>query len=98
MWLLLAATAVAAYTVGRLRLGHRASDWAAWNRVTEACSKRRYRWPSNAIALVEVVHQLVMHPAESRRNIRAFRNRQTAPVPAFDSQWASKRQDDRDAR
>ncbi|MFJ8855267.1 hypothetical protein [Streptomyces sp. NPDC102437] len=81
------------YATGRLRLGHRASDWAAWNRcVDKRWAQRRYRWPSSAVMAVELVWQLGAHPIESRRNWRAWHDDpRRVPAPTRDPDWSKNR-------
>ncbi len=91
-WLLIAAALAVGYTLGRARLGHRASDWAAETHESAAeWALYRYRWPSLAVMAVEIAWLVAAHPVQSWRNWQSWtRAEEPVAAPVYDPEWAAK--------
>jgi len=76
-WFLYAALLAGGYTLGRARLGHRASQWAAWQHVGTRPTGIRYAamW---TVLSVENIGWLIAHPV---RGWHAWRHRNDPPPP-----------------
>jgi len=91
-WLLYAALLAGGYALGRARLGHRVSDWAAWQSV----GKRPTGWRYAATWLVlsaENLGWLIAHPVKGW-HVWQHRNDPPpprSPAPKFDPDWVAKR-------
>jgi hypothetical protein len=64
-WLLYAAILAAGYALGRARLGHRASDWANWQRHDRTMRRHSIRWWARWTVLsAENIGWLIAHPVQ----------------------------------
>lgn len=67
----------AGYALGRAQLGHRASQWAAWESVGRRPTGTRY-WAMWTVLSVENIAWLLTHP---RRGWHAWQHRNDPPPP-----------------
>ena len=78
-WLLYAAVLAAGFTLGRARLGHRASQWAAWQSVGKPPARHSARWWAVwAVLSAENIGWLLAHPVQGWG---AWRQRNDPPPP-----------------
>ncbi|MFE6225450.1 hypothetical protein [Streptomyces sp. NPDC057854] len=70
----------AGYLTGRIRPGHRASDWAHWLTYRQnPVTRREWRWwAAQAVFAVEIAALLATHP---RRTLHNWRHRNDPPPP-----------------
>jgi hypothetical protein len=92
IWLLAVAGLVAGFALGRARLGHRASQWAAWQSVGTRPTGWRYVATFTVLS-AENLGWLIAHPAQGRH---AWQHRNDpppprSPAPRYDPDWADKR-------
>jgi hypothetical protein len=70
---------VAGYALGRAQLGHRASEWAAWQSVGARPARHSARWWAMFTVLsAENIGWLIAHPAQGAR---AWKHRNDPPPP-----------------
>ncbi|MFD1308996.1 hypothetical protein [Streptomyces kaempferi] len=76
-WILYAAILAAGYALGRARLGHRASDWANWQRYGSRPTGLRYAamW---TVLSAENIGWLIAHPVQG---VHAWKHRNDPPPP-----------------
>ncbi|MGW4493809.1 hypothetical protein [Streptomyces sp. NPDC004376] len=77
IWLALTAALMGGYILGRARLGHRASDWANWQRLSARPTGLRYAavW---TVLSAENIGWLLAHPV---RGWHAWQHRHDPPPP-----------------
>lgn len=97
-WLLIAAALAMGYAIGRARLGHRASQWAAWQIVGTTRPTGPIWWLGYTVRSVEELGWLLTHPVQGWH---AWRHRNDPPPPRspalkFDPEWAAKRHANRE--
>lgn len=89
---LFVAALVVGYLLGRVRLGHRLSDWAAWQSVGTRPTGWRYAVMFTVLS-AENLGWLIIHPV---KGVHAWRHRNDPPPPRspalrYDPDWAAKR-------
>lgn len=76
IWLLIAAALAVGYLLGRARLGHRASDWANWQRYRRPTGLRvAAMW---TVLSAENIGLLLTHPVQGWH---AWQHRNDPPPP-----------------
>lgn len=77
IWLLIAAVLAVGYALGRARLGHRASDWANWQRYGRRPTGLRFAamW---TLLSAENIGWLIAHPV---KGWHAWKHRNDPPPP-----------------
>lgn len=79
IWLAVIAALAVGYTLGRARLGHRASQWAAWQSVGTRPARHSTRWWGVWLVLsAENIGWLLAHPAQGWH---AWQHRNDPPPP-----------------
>jgi uncharacterized membrane-anchored protein len=92
--LLIVVALAVGFALGRARLGHRASQWAAWQSVGTLPARRTIRfWAMFTVLSAENIGWLIAHPVKAWR---AWQQRNDPPPPRspalkFDPDWAAKR-------
>lgn len=91
-WLYAAALLAVGFALGRARIGHRASQWAAWQSVGERPTGPRW-WLGYTVRSVENIGWLLAHPVQGWH---AWKHRNDpppprSPAPKIDPDWAAKR-------
>lgn len=77
--LLYAALLAVGYALGRARLGHRASQWAAWQNVGKRPARHSARWWAVWLVLsAENIGWLIAHPVQGWH---AWQHRNDPPPP-----------------
>ena len=74
-WFLYAALLAVGYALGRARLGHRASQWAAWQLVGKRPTGPRW-WLGYTVRSAENIGWLLAHPVQG---VHAFKHRNDPP-------------------
>ena len=92
IWLAFVAALAAGFALGRARLGHRASDWAAWQLYGKRPTGPRW-WLGYIVRSAENVGGLLAHPV---KGWHAWQHRNDpppprSPAPVIDPEWAAKR-------
>jgi hypothetical protein len=78
-WLAIVAALAGGYALGRARLGHRASQWAAWQSVgTRPASRSLRYWAMFTVLSAENIGWLLAHPMQGAH---AWRRRNDPPPP-----------------
>jgi len=94
VWLYVAAALAVGFALGRARLGHRASQWAAWQSVGTLPARRTVRfWAMFTVLSAENIGWLIAHPV---KGWHAWQHRNDpppprSPAPVRDPDWAAKR-------
>jgi len=93
IWFALAAALAVGYAIGRARPGHRASQWAAWQRIGKRPTGWRYAATWTVLS-AENLGWLIAHPVQGWR---AWQHRNDpppprSPAPKIDPDWVAKRQ------
>lgn len=83
---------VVGYLLGRVRLGHRLSDWAAWQSVGARPTGWRFIVMFTVLS-AEDLGWLIAHPVQG---VHAWKHRNDppparGPAPRYDPDWAAKR-------
>jgi len=77
--LLIVAVLAVGYLLGRTRLGHRASQWAAWQSVGKRPARRSFRyWAMFTVLSAENIGWLLAHPVQGWH---AWQHRNDPPPP-----------------
>ena len=77
--LLIVAALAVGYALGRARLGHRASQWAAWQSVGTLPARRSVRfWAMWTVLSAENISLLLAHPVQGWH---AWQHRNDPPPP-----------------
>lgn len=92
IWLALTAALTVGYALGRARLGHRASQWAAWQSIGKRPTGWRYAATWTVLS-AENIGWLLVHPVQGWH---AWQHRNDPPPPKgpplrYDPDWAAKR-------
>lgn len=92
---LITAALAVGYALGRARLGHRASDWAAWlNYQRPPVTRHDYRWwLAQPIYAIEILGMLLTAP---KSTIHAWKHRNDppsplSPAPVLNPNWKNER-------
>lgn len=79
VWLYIVAALTVGYLLGRARLGHRASQWAAWQSVGTRPARRSVRfWAMWTVLSAENIGWLLTHPV---KGWHAWQHRNDPPPP-----------------
>ena len=77
--LIVVAALAVGYLLGRARLGHRASQWAAWQSVGKRPARRSFRyWAMFTVLSAENIGWLLAHPVQGWH---AWQHRNDPPPP-----------------